>query len=197
VTEQGRAQVRPGSVPTSSKVGAAPFSIVVERAAERDDAAFAELWRTYQPSLLRYLRTMHAVAAEDLASETWLAVARGLGSFVGDEPAFRAWLFTIARRRVIDLHRATKRRPASAMGDVPEQGVPDAAVDADERMSTHAALQLIRRLPPDQSEVVMLRSIAGLDVEQVAAIVGKRPGTVRVLAHRGLRRLKDLVDDRV
>jgi RNA polymerase sigma-70 factor (ECF subfamily) len=175
-------------------VGAASFSVVLERAAERDDAAFAELWLSYQPSLLRYLRTMHPAAAEDLASETWLAAARGLRSFVGDEPAFRAWLFTIARRRAIDLHRATKRRPASAMEDVPEQGVPDAADRADERMSTYAALELIRQLPPDQSEVVILRSIAGLDVGQVAVIVGKRPGTVRVLAHRGLRRLKDLVE---
>ncbi len=71
-------------------VGAAPFSTVLDRAANRDQDAFAELWRTYQPPPVRYLRTRHASAAEDLASETWLAVAKTLGSFVGDEAAFRA-----------------------------------------------------------------------------------------------------------
>ncbi len=137
---------------------------------------------------------MNASAAEDLASETWLAVARGLRAFEGDERDFRAWLSTIARRRVIDLHRAMRRRPVSALGEMPDVPVPDAATIADERQATRAALQLISKLPADQAEVLLLRSIAGLDVAQVAAIIGKRPGTVRVLAHRGLRKLKELVE---
>jgi RNA polymerase sigma-70 factor (ECF subfamily) len=64
-----------------------------------------------------------------------------------------------------------------------------------EALSTDAALELIARLPPGQAEVVTLRAVAGLSVEQVAEIVGKRPGAVRVLAHRGLRRLAELLAD--
>ncbi len=95
---------------------------------------------------------------------------------------------------MIDLHRSTQRRPQTPVAEPPDECAPDTASVADERMATYAALALIARLPPDRSEVVVLRSIAGLDVGQVAAIIGKRPGTVRVLAHRGLRRLKDLVE---
>jgi RNA polymerase sigma-70 factor (ECF subfamily) len=62
-------------------------------------------------------------------------------------------------------------------------------------MSTEAALQLIATLPPDQAEAVLLRVVGGLDVDRVAAIMGKRPGHVRVLSHRGLKRLAVLVQD--
>ena len=60
--------------------------------------------------------------------------------------------------------------------------------------STRAALALVAELPPDQAEVVALRVLAGLEVAEVARIVGKRPGTVRVLAHRGLRRLAERME---
>ena len=70
-------------------------------------------------------------------------------------------------------------------------GDPAAAVE--EILETESALALIRRLRPDQGEVILLRVLAGLDVARVARIVGKRPGTVRVLQHRGLRRLAELL----
>ncbi len=63
-----------------------------------------------------------------------------------------------------------------------------------EGLSTRAALAVIGQLPHDQAEVVLLRVVAGLDVEQVARVVGKRPGAVRVLAHRGLRRLAERLE---
>jgi RNA polymerase sigma-70 factor (ECF subfamily) len=69
----------------------------------------------------------------------------------------------------------------------------DTAASALEELSTAAALSLVRRLPPDQAEVISLRVLAGLDVTHVAMVTGKRPGTVRVLAHRGLRRLAALL----
>ena len=86
------------------------------------------------------------------------------------------------------------RRPLEEPSAVPERGTLDASVLAEASMSTETALTLLRQLPPDQGEVIALRVIAGLDVSRVAAITGKRPGTVRVLAHRGLRRLKDVLD---
>jgi RNA polymerase sigma-70 factor (ECF subfamily) len=63
-----------------------------------------------------------------------------------------------------------------------------------EGRSTRAALALVAELPADQAEVVALRVLGGLEVAEVARIVGKRPGTVRVLAHRGLRRLAQRVE---
>lgn len=168
------------------------FPEVLREAAHGDEAAFARLWRDSQPSLLRYLRVLISEGEEDVASEVWLDIARRLSKFRGGEPEFRAWLFTTARRRVIDLHRYTARRPATVTSDLKDLDRPapgDAATAALERMSTEAALELIATLPSEQAEIIALRVIVGLDVERVARIVGKRPGTVRVASHRALRAL--------
>ena len=131
--------------------------------------------------------------AEDLVAETWLAAARQLGSFAGSEGAFRGWLFTIARRRLIQHWREKGRRPATP---VPPEALALVASDDDPEAAgvavlsgREAAAAIAASLPRDQAEVVLLRLVAGLDVDQVAEVLGKRPGTVRVLQHRALRRL--------
>lgn len=167
------------------------FAELLRRAQQGDEAAFTALFRDTQPILLRYLATLSGPAAEDIASETWVAVVRGLGRFVGDEPAaFRAWVLSIARRRWVDEVRRRARRPEQLTPDLPDVGsADDVASLVEARIGTEEALRLVRALPPEQAEVVVLRAIAGLDVHQVAELVGKTPGAVRVLAHRGLRRL--------
>jgi RNA polymerase sigma-70 factor, ECF subfamily len=170
------------------------FAGLLGAAAGGDEGAFGVLWRDLQPRLLRYFTVVAPGAAEDLASETWLAVVRAIGRFKGDEPAFRGWVFTIARHQVIDWQRRSARTTAE---DVPVTGLAhraasdDPAAAALEGISTRAALALIATLPPDQAEAITLRVVAGLDVGRVATIMGKRPGAVRVLAHRGLRRLAE------
>jgi RNA polymerase sigma-70 factor (ECF subfamily) len=157
-----------------------------------DEQAFAVLWRDLQPALLRYLRVAAREAAEDLAADTWVSVIRGLGRFRGDERAFRAWVFTVGRHRAIDWRRQAARRPTWSVPveQLAERAAPDDPVaQVLEGQSTRAALALLAELPPDQAEVVTLRVFGGLEVAEVAKIVGKRPGAVRVLAHRGLRRL--------
>jgi RNA polymerase sigma-70 factor (ECF subfamily) len=168
------------------------FPEVMRAAAHGDEIAFARLWRDGQPSLLRYLRVITGESAEDVASEVWLEVSRGLERFRGGESDFRGWLFTTARRRVIDLRRYAARHPVLLTEDPRDLDRPapsDTAGAALERMSTDAALELIAGLPPEQAEIIVLRVLAGLDVKEVARIIGKRPGAVRVAAHRGLRTL--------
>jgi RNA polymerase sigma-70 factor, ECF subfamily len=162
-----------------------------------DEQAFTVLWRDLQPAVLRYVRVAARQAAEDLAADTWVSVIRGLGRFHGDEQAFRAWVFTLARHRVIDWHRQAARRPTQSVpiAVVADWQAPDDPVAAVlEAQSTRAALALLAELPADQAEVVALRVLAGLEVAEVARIVGKQPGTVRVLAHRGLRQLANRLD---
>ena len=125
-----------------------------------------------------------------MASLVWLDVARSLSSFSGAEDGFRSWLFTIARRRVLDHRRASARRPATEplVADREPSAVGgDPAGAAEWEWSTDAALALLGTLKPIQAEVIALRVIVGLDVEQVAKLVHKSPGAVRVIAHRGLR----------
>lgn len=170
------------------------FDAVMRAAARGDETAFARLWRDNQPPLLRYLRVVTGDSAQDVASEVWLEVARRLPGFRGGDSEFRAWLFTTARRRVIDLRRYADRHPASPTDDprdLDRRAIDDTAASALERLSTNSALELIASLPRDQAEIIMLRTIACLDVKQVAQIVGKRPGAVRVAAHRGLRTLAE------
>ena len=175
----------------------ADFDAALGKAQRGDDAAFARLWRAYQPMLIRYLRVVAGGSAEDVAAETWLDVVRGLRRFDGDEPGFRSWLFTIARRRNIDLQRSRRRRPSttSDQGMADLAGPDDVAEEVVERIATERAIRLIASLPPDQAEVVALRAIGGLEVGHVAAIVGKRRGAVRVLSHRGLHRLATRVGE--
>jgi RNA polymerase sigma-70 factor, ECF subfamily len=170
------------------------FETVLDAAAAGDELSFGILWRDLQPALLRYLDALAPGAGEDLASETWVRVVKGLGHFSGDERAFRSWVFTVARHRAVDRWRRRVRRrdepvPVDALADLPAPDDPaGAVVDA---MSSQAAVAMIATLPPDQAEVILLRVVAGLEVAEVAAITGKRPGTVRVLAHRALRRLAE------
>jgi len=171
-------------------IGAA-FGVVLARAQAGDEAAFARLFRDVQPGLLRYLRVI-TPEAEDVASDTWLQVVTGLTGFQGQEEAFRAWLFTIARHRAADAGRSRARRPAvpfavSETAELPP--APDTADLALDAISARAMIALIATLPRDQAEVVMLRVVAGLEVADVAKMVGKSPGAVRVTAHRALRRL--------
>ena len=176
------------------------FEDVLLAAQAGDENAFAQLWRSLNPPVVRYLRTLAPASASDLvsdlASETWVQVIRNMSKFSGGEPAFRAWVFTIARNKVLDAARHDQRRPRSSTGDAALHRLAspdDTAHLAMENLSTDAALALIASLPRDQAEVIMLRVVAGLDATAVGLILGKSPGAVRVTAHRGLRRLQALV----
>jgi RNA polymerase sigma-70 factor, ECF subfamily len=168
------------------------FGEVLRAAAAGDRQAFAALWRSAHPGLLRYLRVIAGTDAEDVASETWVKAMRALPSFTGDESSFRGWLAVIARNHLADLGRRAVRRPEQLTGDVDEQAlgrVDDIADLAMEQLSTAQALRLVATLPPAVAEMVALRVVVGLDVGQVAQIVGRTPGAVRVAVHRGLRTL--------
>lgn len=165
-------------------------------AQQGDESAFSALWRDANPALLRYLRVIAPEAAEDVAAETWLSVIRGLPRFRGAEDAWRAWLFTTARRRVVDDGRRRSRRPESPLAEVAAGEVPRTADAADlalENLATRDAIAAVASLPPLQAEVIMLRVVAGLDYETVGRLMGRSPGAVRVAAHRGLRRLAEVL----
>jgi RNA polymerase sigma-70 factor, ECF subfamily len=171
------------------------FAAVLAAAQDGSEAAFSQLWRDTNPALLRYLRVICPAAAEDIAAEAWIKTLRNLSGFRGDEQAWRAWVFTISRRLVIDERRRTARKPAVRLSDVPLAALPyspDASDAALERLSTRAAIEMLAKLPPLQAEVILLRVVAGLETEAVARLVGRSPGAVRVAAHRGLRKLAQI-----
>ena len=169
------------------------FEHVLEAARGGEEWAATVIFEALQPSLLRYLRWEEPAAADDVAGETWLAVAQRLGDFVGGEEDLRAWVFSVARRRLADHRRRSARRRTQPVGPEQMADVPGGLDPTDlvgEAMSAQQALDhLVAVLSPDQAEVLVLRVVAGLSVDDVALMLGKRPGTVRVIQHRALRRL--------
>ncbi|HZU54472.1 MAG TPA: RNA polymerase sigma factor [Actinocrinis sp.] len=184
-------------------VPAADLDAALDQARRGDERAFAELWISLNPLILRYLRVLVGQAAEDVASETWLHAARDVRDFRGDAAGFRVWLFRVARHRGLDELRRAGRRPEEPTGlpgigtdGAREHAAPDdTAAAALERLSTEQALRLISRLPKNQGEAVMLRVIIGLDAKQTAQVLGKRSGAVRIAAMRGLRGLSGFLSE--
>jgi RNA polymerase sigma-70 factor (ECF subfamily) len=162
------------------------------RAKSGDEAGFMALWRQLQPRLLRYLHVLNCTDVDDVASETWLQVVRDLPGFSGGDEDFRRWLFTVGRHRAIDDARARQRRPTVPMPEAIAVLLPDRDLVEDQVLrsfSTRQAISLLGSLPKDQAEAVALRVLAGLDTPDVAGILGKSSGAVRIALHRGLRAL--------
>lgn len=177
---------------------------VVRAAGRGEHWALTLLFRAYQPGLLRYLRAHEPGAADDLASEVWIGAARSLGQFAGDEAAFRAWLFTIARRRLIDHRRRVARRRTVVVATdrldlvIDQVSADDPARTVLDQLGAQGAVDdLVAELTPEQAEAVLLRVVAELPVSEVARIMQRPPGTVRVLCHRALRRLAGRLDREV
>jgi len=177
----------------SGRPGVPDLSAALEQAQRGDPEAFRELYRDIQPRLLRYLSALVGADAEDVASETWLNVARDLAGFSGDYDGFRGWVTTIGRHRATDHLRRQGRRPPAV--PVPVEALSHVAAGDDtagaamDTLSTDAAIALIASLPPDQAEAVLLRVVVGLDAETAGRVLGKRAGAVRTAAYRGLRAL--------
>ena len=157
------------------------------------------MYRSVQPALLRYLTTLVGVGeAEDVASETWAQAFRDLHKFTGDGDGFRGWISTIGRHRALDHLRARGRRPVTStlpqeLADRPAaEDTSNAALDS---LSTDDAMLLIRSLPREQAEAVLLRAVMGLDAKTAGAVLGKRPGAVRTAAYRGLRTLARTLEE--
>lgn len=175
----------------------AGLTAAVLAAQDGDEDAFRTVYRAVQPRLLGYIRTLVGDPdAEDVASEAWLQIARDLDRFSGDADRFRGWAARIARNRALDHLRMRGRRPAIGGDETELSGKPagsDTADEAIEALATGRTMSLIAQLPQDQAEAVVLRVVVGLDAKSAAQTLGKRPGAVRTAAHRGLKRLAELL----
>ena len=184
------------------------FDQVVAAARAGSGWAAERLWRALAPAVAGYLRVQGAVEPEDLTSEVFVGVFRNVGSFRGDEEQFRTWVFTIAHRRLLDERRRVARRPrhvelprddggTGAPGGVDGPGTPvtsSAENDALRRLGADRVRAVCARLAPDQRDVLVLRLVGGLTVDEVAAAVGKTPGAVKSLQHRAVAALRKILD---
>lgn len=162
-------------------------------AASRADAPWAHrrLFESFSGPVAGYLRRQGAEDPDGLANDVFLRVFTNLARFEGDEPRFRSWLFTIAHHCLIDDRRRRSRRPVIADDVVPEDRASEGAdAGALRRLGEARVRELLDGLSADQRDVLLLRIVADLTVDQVADAVGKRPGAVKQLQRRGLAALR-------
>ncbi len=165
---------------------------ILEAARAGDSSAVESIYRELAPAVVGYLRGHGLRDPEDAASEVFVGMVRGLPRFVGDAGDFRTWLFSIAHRRMIDERRRRARRPEELVApeafsaSLASSRTGDAEEEALAVVGTQWAVAAIHLLSPDQRAVVLLRVLADLSVEEVAAVLGKSPGAVKSLQRRGL-----------
>lgn len=168
-------------------------ALIAARAGE--EWAWAALYRFLAGPVTGYLRMHGAAEPDDLTSETFLQVAKGIHTFAGDEVEFRSWVFVIAHRRLIDSRRKAFRRPTIAGRSAEDADLDrvkggDVEDDAMGSMGSRGVEETLANLTPDQREVIMLRVVADLSVAEAAKAMGKSEGAVRVLQHRAIEVLR-------
>src|SRR6266536_2708165 len=149
------------------------FDGVMVAARGGEEWALRAVYEELAPPVRGYLRAQGEAEPDELVGETFMRMVRDLATFEGDEPALRAWVLTIAHRRLLE-ERDANREEASLEGgnsETPEE---------------HRVSAMLARLSSDQRSVVLLRAVGGLTVEQVADALGKPPDEVKHLQRQGL-----------
>ena len=154
---------------------------------------FERIWHELAGQVAGYLRARGVVAAEDATSEVFLAAFKGLPSFEGDGAAFRSWLFTIAHRRSVDEYRRVLRS-ALHVDPVPASGGESTPSAESLALNDLHLGELLAGLPPAQREVIWLRFVVDLSVDEVARVTERPVTAVKQLQRRGIDRLRRHLD---
>jgi RNA polymerase sigma factor (sigma-70 family) len=165
---------------------------LVEAARDGSVGAFERLYRALAAPVLSYLRWHRVSDPEGLTNDVFAQVHRKLRTFQGDEQGFRSWVFTIAHHRMIDDRRRSQRQP-TVDGDVDveeHRSTGDVEDDAFAALGAGRVRELLSVLSTDQRNVVLLRVVADLSVEEVARILDKREGAIKALQHRAMAALR-------
>jgi RNA polymerase sigma-70 factor, ECF subfamily len=175
---------------------AAPIGPLVHAAQAGCAASFEVLYRQLAGQVVAYLRWHRASDPDGLTNDVFAQVHRNLGGFQGDEAGFRSWLFTIAHHRMIDDRRRAGRQPRLQRDTGVDErvGWGDVEEDAFAAMAPDRVRDLLAVLSPDQRDVVLLRIVADLSVEDVARMLHKREGAIKALQHRALATLRRRLD---
>jgi RNA polymerase sigma-70 factor (ECF subfamily) len=158
--------------------------------------AWRDLYAEIAPPVLGFLRARGAPDPEDLGGEVFVQVVRDLPRFEGDWRGFRAWVFAIARNRLLDQRRRETRRPDTTVAEPADLSEPvgDVTDEALARLELQRVTALLAELSSDQRDVLLLRLIGDLSIEEVAKAIGKRPGAVKQLQRRGLAAARRLLE---
>ncbi|MDP9404209.1 MAG: RNA polymerase sigma factor [Actinomycetota bacterium] len=173
------------------------FDAVLAAAQTGAPWALERIYRAFAPAVAGYLRTQGSGEPDDVTSEVFIGAFRTLSSFNGGEGQFRSWLFTIAHRRLLDERRQLGRRATivDSWAETPDApALHDAEGEAMQLMASQRVRRLCERLVADQRDVLLLRLVGGLTVEEVATALDKSSGAVKALQRRGLTALRKILE---
>lgn len=170
------------------------IDVYLDFARRGDQRGFTGLYHLLAGRVAGYVggRGVHEV--DDVVNEVFLGAFGNLDTFTGRAPEFRSWLFSIAWNKSADWHRSGHRRPTPV--DVHTQAAGSLPIDTstDEQLDCTLAVQridtLLGDLTADQRDVLMMRIVADLSLEETAAALGKPTGAVKSLQHRALESLR-------
>ena len=180
-TQPMRWRPGPGAAPPTS---GPEFGVLLEGAKSGTGPACTRLYEWLAPVVAGYLRAQGADDPDDLVSEVFLRVFAGCRSFTGTEAQFRAWVFTIAHSRLVDARRVKARSPEmkaldEECGDGQGPTTPGAEEEALVRLAVGEVGKLLEALTSDQRDVLALRIVTQMSVEEVATVLGKPQGRSR------------------
>ena len=163
---------------------------LVEWAADGNVEAFGELYSIYLDQIHRYVfyQVRDRMTAEDLTEEIFVKVWEALGRYKQKSLAFSAWLYRIAHNHVIDYFRT--RRQHLALDEVMPAAIGNPEQEVEEKLMQEELSEAISYLPPQQRQVIILKFIEGLDNREIAQIMRKRQGAIRVMQMRALMSLR-------
>jgi RNA polymerase sigma-70 factor (ECF subfamily) len=170
--------------------------LLVDAAKAGDQAALSELYQSYFPRLYRYIlaRTGNTYDAEDLTEEVFMRVLEAIKRFQHREAPFSAWLFRIAHNAVISQRRKETARGRSSQlndGMSIDTAGPEELVES--RVALSEVMKAAKSLPDAQRQVISLRFAAGLTVAETARAMGKGEGNVKVIQHKAIKKLREMM----
>ncbi len=202
--------LEPGRTPDAPEPARqSPACVDEEMLVERSKAqlqAFGDLYDLYYGKILSYAyrRTLDAVAAEEITSNTFFKALRALPGY-DNRGKFGAWLYRIAtneiklkRRSPWNRHEGDSRwREELCRVQFTSRGTPteETEEDLEERMREFARLhEALNRLPERYQTALVLRYFEAMPYEEIGEVLGKKTGTIKSLIHRGLKRLRDQIE---
>lgn len=163
-----------------------------ERASRGDIAALGQIYDAYAERVYRYLyhRLGNVSLAEDLTADVFLRMLESSGSARFCQVSLAPWLYSLAHNRLVDYFRRHKELPLPEEEDEPTNDFLATELD---RWELRTAL---RRLTPEQQQVIALKFLEGLSNAQVAVALGKPESAIKALQHRALASLRRLLEER-
>ncbi len=169
---------------------------LIEKAKKGQNEAFAQLYDKYVERIFRfiYLKTFHKADSEDLTQQVFLKAFQNIKKYSYQGFPFSSWLYKIALNVVIDYYRQNKSeeiKVSDLLFELKEEGNLNPWEKFDYGLEIEKVKQIIKKLPQDQQDVLILKFVNDLNNKEIAEILNKSEGAIRVIQHRALKQLKD------